>query len=63
LDLAGELDADLLSEQASELETERLLPDFDWAGDLDADLDLLRDGEHDLELVAERDLDRLFDFE
>jgi hypothetical protein len=40
LDLAGELEADLLPERAGELETERL-PDFERAGDLDTDLDLL----------------------
>lgn len=57
LDLAGELDADLLPERAGELEAERL------PADLDADLDLLRDRERDLEVEADRDLDRLSDLE
>jgi len=56
------LDADLLPERAGELEAERL-PDFERAGDLDTDLDLLRDCERDLVPDAERDLDRLLDLE
>jgi len=36
--LECELDKDLLPERAGELEAERL-SDFDWAGDLDTDLD------------------------
>jgi len=61
-DLECELDADLLPERTGELEAERL-PDFDRAGDLDPDLDLLRDCERDLVPDAERDLDRLLDLE
>jgi len=39
-------------ELSGELEAERL-PDFDWAGDLDTDLDRLRDCERDLVPDAE----------
>jgi len=52
------LDVDLLPERSSELEVV-LLPDFDWAGDLDTDLDLLEDCDSNLEPDVERDLDRL----
>lgn len=62
MDLAGELDADLLPEWAGELEAE-ILPDFERAGDLDTDLDLLRDWERDLEPLTEWDLDRLSDLD
>jgi len=53
---------DLLPERSSEFEPV-LLPEFDRAGDLDTDLDLLLDCESDLEPDAELDLDRLLDLE
>lgn len=62
LDLAGELEADLLPERAGELDAE-WLPDFERTGDLETDFDLLWDWERDLEPLTERDLDRLSDLE
>lgn len=51
VDLTEEFDTDLLPEWTGELETERL-PDFDLVGDIDVDLDILRDRERDLDPIS-----------